>query len=88
MTSEAGFLYPAAFEYLPGRTIPGDDALVGRNLQLLLHWLKAKPDYRNTGTKSALFSIYKSTKGIRPDNVSFDDRAYLRIRIAENLSED
>ena len=35
-----------------------------------------------------MFRIYKSTKGIRSGNVSFDDRAYLHIRIAENLSED
>lgn len=28
------------------------------------------------------FRIYKSTKGIRAENVSFDDRAYLKIRLS------
>jgi glycerophosphoryl diester phosphodiesterase len=34
-----------------------------------------------------LFRKYKATKGLQPGNVSFDDRAYVKIELKKEASE-
>lgn len=53
----------------------------GYDPQVVAMFLKSKSEV----DMEHRFRLYRSTKGIRPGNISFDDSAYLRIRIAENL---
>ena len=71
---------------------PGDQIVLASDGYPVLErtWEKSEEALRDILERDPLcFRIYRSTKGIKPGNISFDDRTYCRILVAkENVGDE